>query len=114
MQSCLGSLYGSFLQSISFPLIQPDSGAGMEEQEAVCVMLDEINRFLKHKPNTWMKLVQIVCPPGLSPPGLVNGADQSGNWVTRVGTGRSVGSSRSDLGPGIHGLRKSMDAGGLA
>ncbi|XP_019334986.1 uncharacterized protein LOC102561087 [Alligator mississippiensis] len=71
VQSCLGSLYGSFLQSISFPLIQPDSGAGMEEQEAVCVMLDEINRFLKHKPNTWMKLVQIVCPPGLSPPGLV-------------------------------------------
>ncbi|XP_019406192.1 PREDICTED: uncharacterized protein LOC109320505 [Crocodylus porosus] len=72
VQSCLSSFYGSFLRSISFPLIEPDSGAGMKEQEALCVMLDEINRFLKHKPNTWMKLVQIVCAPGLSPPGLVD------------------------------------------
>ncbi|XP_075774272.1 uncharacterized protein LOC142825933 [Pelodiscus sinensis] len=63
VRSCLCSVYGAFLESVSFPLL----GAG----QALPAMLEEISHFLEQQPNPWMKLVQIVCPPGQPAPGLV-------------------------------------------
>ncbi|KAM7150206.1 uncharacterized protein RBU57_013149 [Macrochelys suwanniensis] len=60
VRSCLCSVYGMFLESVSFPLL----GAG----QTLLAMLEEISSFLEHQPNTWMKLVQIVCPLGLPAP----------------------------------------------
>ncbi|XP_053901406.1 uncharacterized protein LOC128846373 [Malaclemys terrapin pileata] len=63
VRSCLCSVYGAFLESVSFPLL----GAG----QTLLAMLEEISCFLEHQPNTWMKLVEIVCPLGLLAPCLV-------------------------------------------
>ncbi|XP_065422569.1 uncharacterized protein LOC135975451 [Chrysemys picta bellii] len=60
VRSCLCSVYGAFLESVSFPLL----GAG----QTLLAMLEEISCFLEHQPNTWMKLVEIVCPLGLPAP----------------------------------------------
>ncbi|XP_044841818.1 uncharacterized protein LOC123348363 [Mauremys mutica] len=60
VRSCLCSVYGAFLESVSFPLL----GAG----QILPAMLEEVSCFLEHHPNTWMKLVQIVHPLGLPAP----------------------------------------------
>ncbi|XP_007480186.2 uncharacterized protein LOC103103755 [Monodelphis domestica] len=58
--SCLNNFLGSFLESISFPMLDLKNPGN---SNPLCIMLEEINNFLKEKPNTWMKLVQIVQPP---------------------------------------------------
>ncbi|EMP24285.1 Poly [ADP-ribose] polymerase 14 [Chelonia mydas] len=63
VRCCLCSVYGTFLESVSFPLL----GAG----QTLPAMLEEISCYLEHQPNTWMKLVQIVRPLGLLAPRLV-------------------------------------------
>ncbi|XP_037771998.1 uncharacterized protein LOC114022415 isoform X1 [Chelonia mydas] len=63
VRCCLCSVYGTFLESMSFPLL----GAG----QTLPAMLEEISCYLEHQPNTWMKLVQIVRPLGLLAPRLV-------------------------------------------
>ncbi|XP_043351655.1 uncharacterized protein LOC122456424 isoform X2 [Dermochelys coriacea] len=63
VRNCLCSVYGTFLESVSFLLL----GAG----QTLPAMLEEISCFLEHQPNTWMKLVQIICPLGLPAPRLV-------------------------------------------
>ncbi|CAM5153523.1 unnamed protein product [Eretmochelys imbricata] len=63
VRCCLCSMYGTFLESMSFPLL----GAS----QTLPAMLEEISCFLEHQPNIWMKLVQIVHPLGLPAPRLV-------------------------------------------
>ncbi|CAM4645487.1 unnamed protein product [Caretta caretta] len=63
VRCCLCSMYGTFLESVSFPLL----GAS----QTLPAMLEEISCFLEHQPNIWMKLVQIVHPLGLPAPRLV-------------------------------------------
>ncbi|CAM4550549.1 unnamed protein product [Lepidochelys kempii] len=63
VQCCFCSMYGTFLESMSFPLL----GAS----QTLLAMLEEISCFLEHQPNIWMKLVQIVHPLGLPAPRLV-------------------------------------------
>ncbi|XP_060110924.1 uncharacterized protein LOC132583277 [Heteronotia binoei] len=58
--SCLSAFYGSFLESISFPFLEPADPGLAGKGEWLLIMLEEIDRFLKEFPNTWMKLVQIV------------------------------------------------------
>ncbi|XP_043836452.1 uncharacterized protein LOC122738501 [Dromiciops gliroides] len=58
--SCLNNFLGSFLESISFPMLELETPGN---SNTLRIMLEEINNFLKQKPNTWMKLVQIVQPP---------------------------------------------------
>ncbi|XP_066485093.1 uncharacterized protein [Tiliqua scincoides] len=58
--NCLSIFYGSFLESISFPVIEPVGPDQTMKGECLLVMLEEINRFLKEVPSTWMKLVQVV------------------------------------------------------
>ncbi|KAJ6651871.1 hypothetical protein lerEdw1_015976 [Lerista edwardsae] len=60
VRSCLSIFYGSFLESISFPVIKPAGPGQTLKGECLLLMLEEINRFLKEFPNTWMKLVQVV------------------------------------------------------
>ncbi|XP_054848430.1 uncharacterized protein LOC129338325 [Eublepharis macularius] len=68
VRSCLSAFYGSFQESISFPLIESaDPGLAVKGQWLL-IMLEEIDCFLKEFPNTWMKLVQIVHLPGWSAP----------------------------------------------
>lgn len=62
--SCLGTFYGSFLESISFPVLQPTEPDLAVKGESFLIMLEEINHFLEEAPNTWMKLVQITPLPG--------------------------------------------------
>uniref|UniRef100_A0A7N4UZA8 Poly [ADP-ribose] polymerase n=1 Tax=Sarcophilus harrisii TaxID=9305 RepID=A0A7N4UZA8_SARHA len=57
--SCLDNFLGSFLESISFPILDLETTGN---SNSLCIMLEEINNFLKQKPNTWMKLVQIIQP----------------------------------------------------
>ncbi|XP_068953802.1 uncharacterized protein [Petaurus breviceps papuanus] len=57
--SCLNNFLGSFLESISFPLLDLETPGN---SNSLHIMLEEINNFLKQKPNTWMKLVQIIQP----------------------------------------------------
>ncbi|XP_074145248.1 uncharacterized protein LOC141555866 isoform X3 [Sminthopsis crassicaudata] len=57
--SCLNNFLGSFLESISFPVLDLETTGN---SNPLCIMLEEINNFLKEKPNTWMKLVQIIQP----------------------------------------------------
>ncbi|XP_053115007.1 uncharacterized protein LOC128328864 isoform X2 [Hemicordylus capensis] len=61
--SCLSIFCGSFLESISFPFIQPADPDLALKQEYLLVILKAIDCFLKEVPNTWMKLVQIVPLP---------------------------------------------------
>ncbi|XP_072479128.1 uncharacterized protein [Notamacropus eugenii] len=57
--SCLNNFLGSFLESISFPILDLETA---ENSNSLHIMLEEIHNFLKQKPNTWMKLVQIIQP----------------------------------------------------
>ncbi|XP_061447078.1 uncharacterized protein LOC133367184 [Rhineura floridana] len=67
-RSCLSTFYGSFLESISFPAIEPaDPGLAVKGQ-CLRIMLEEIHQCLKELPNPWMKLLQIVPLPGRSLP----------------------------------------------
>ncbi|XP_062993029.1 uncharacterized protein LOC134405713 [Elgaria multicarinata webbii] len=69
--NCLCTCYGSFLESISFPLLQPADPGLAAKGDILMTMLEEMDRFLKEVPNTWMKLVQIVPPSGRTLPHLV-------------------------------------------
>ncbi|KAK9397751.1 polyADP-ribose polymerase PARP14 [Crotalus adamanteus] len=62
--SCLSTFYGSFLESIVFPILQPVDAGPVVMWEWLLILLEEVNRFLKNFPNTWMKLVQIRPLPG--------------------------------------------------
>ncbi|XP_063157539.1 uncharacterized protein LOC134495813 isoform X2 [Candoia aspera] len=62
--SCLSTFYGSFLESIAFPIFQPTVAGQAMKREWLLILLEEINRFLKSFPNTWVKLVQIIPLPG--------------------------------------------------
>ncbi|XP_074091082.1 uncharacterized protein LOC141521955 isoform X2 [Macrotis lagotis] len=57
--NCLKNFLGSFLESISFPMLDLETPGN---SNPLHIMLEEINNFIKQKPNTWMKLVQIVQP----------------------------------------------------
>ncbi|XP_026544364.1 uncharacterized protein LOC113426212, partial [Notechis scutatus] len=64
VQSCLCIFYGSFLESIVFPIFQPVDADQAAMWEWILIVIDEVNWFLKNFPNTWMKLVQIRHLPG--------------------------------------------------
>ncbi|XP_077171094.1 uncharacterized protein LOC143826268 [Paroedura picta] len=66
--SCLSTFYGSFQESISFPLVEPADPSLVGKGEWLLVMLEEIDHFLKEFPNSWMKLVQVVQLGGQSAP----------------------------------------------
>ncbi|XP_036592517.1 uncharacterized protein LOC118829718 [Trichosurus vulpecula] len=63
--SCLNNFLGSFLESISFPMLDLETPGN---SNSLHIMLEEINYFLKQKPNTWMKLVQIIQPLRVATP----------------------------------------------
>ncbi|XP_032090836.1 uncharacterized protein LOC116520662 [Thamnophis elegans] len=63
VQSCLSTFYGSFLESIAFPILLPVDSDQAVMWEWLLILLEEINQFLKNFPNTWMKLVQIRSLP---------------------------------------------------
>ncbi|XP_078007433.1 uncharacterized protein LOC110216977 [Phascolarctos cinereus] len=63
--SCLNNFLGSFLESISFPMLDLQIPGNFN---SLHIMLEEINYFLKQKPNTWMKLVQIIQPLRVATP----------------------------------------------
>ncbi|XP_027698809.1 uncharacterized protein LOC114028732 [Vombatus ursinus] len=63
--SCLNNFLGSFLESISFPMLDLEIPGN---SNSLNIMLEEINDFLKQKPNTWMKLVQIIQPLRVATP----------------------------------------------
>ncbi|XP_070582463.1 uncharacterized protein [Erythrolamprus reginae] len=64
IHSCLSTLYGSFLESIVFPILLPEGGSEAAMQEWLLFFMEEINQFLKNFPNTWIQLVQIRSFPG--------------------------------------------------
>uniref|UniRef100_A0A6P8PXJ7 Poly [ADP-ribose] polymerase n=1 Tax=Geotrypetes seraphini TaxID=260995 RepID=A0A6P8PXJ7_GEOSA len=59
------TLYSSFFESITIPLLESDSLGDFSRDRVLQTMLEEIDQFTKERPSTWIRSVKVVCPPDM-------------------------------------------------